>query len=99
MEEKELGRKLTEEEKTLTKELAEKRIKFLDKNNNNKIDKNEAAAYLWAMSKIVDTEDQKTSHEINQMEWEIANSGIGGYDEGSRKLFEGMYNIGYNALK
>lgn len=99
MEEKELGRKLTEEEKTLTKELAEKRIKFLDRNNNDKIDRNEAAAYLWAMSKIVDTKDQKTSHEIKQMEWEIANSGIGGYDENSRKLFEEMYNIGYEALK
>ncbi len=101
MEAKEMGRALTEEEKTLATELAQQRITFLDKNDNGKIDKTEAAAYLWAMSKILDEKGKGTSDDITYDEWFYAQGAMCGedYAENKRIRFKQMYDAGYDGLK
>ncbi len=99
MEAKEQGRELTDEEKTQASELAQQRITFLDKNDNGKIDKSEAAAYLWAMSKILDAKGEGTSDDITSDEWLAAQMGITGDDENTREWFKKLYASGYEGLK
>ncbi len=99
MEAKELGHELTDEEKKQAVELAKQRIEFLDKNDNGKIDKSEAAAYLWAMSKILDAKGEGTSDDITSDEWFAAQKGITGNDENTQEWFKKIYDSGYEGLK
>ena len=77
MEEKELGRALTAEEKELVNSLAINRMAVLDINENNKIDESEVAAYLWAMSRINDENGKSTGADITYSEWVTAQESMG----------------------
>lgn len=77
MEEKELGRALTPEEKAIVQEEAINRMKILDQSGDNKLDENEIAAYLWAMSKINDGENGKTADDITFEEWKTSQNSMG----------------------
>ena len=77
MEEKELGRKLTKEEQKIVIEEAINRIAVLDQNGDNKLDEDEIAAYLWAMSKVNDGENGKTAQDITYEEWKTSQESMG----------------------
>lgn len=77
MEEKELGRALTSGEKAIVQEEAIHRMAILDQNGDNKLDENEVAAYLWAMSKINDGSNDKTADDITFEEWKTSQNSMG----------------------
>ena len=107
MEEKELGRALTTEEKELVNTLALNRIAILDINENKKIDESEIAAYLWAMSKINDGNDKSTGADITYSEWVTAQESMGilGLENPTQEeidkyaKFAEALNNGYEGLK
>lgn len=78
MEEKELGRALTPEEKDIVQKDAINLMAVLNQDENlTTLDENEVAAYLWAMSKINDSNDEKTAHDITYKEWSASRESIG----------------------
>lgn len=78
MEEKELGRALTDEERAIVKEEALNRIAILNQDNDKTtLSEDEIAAYLWAMSKINDGNDKKTAHDITADEWNTSQESMG----------------------
>lgn len=78
MEEKELGRALTEDEKDIVKENAVNFIAVLNQDEDNgTLNENEVAAYLWAMSKINDGNNKKTAHDITFEEWNTSRESMG----------------------
>ena len=107
MEEKELGRALSSEEKELVQTLALNRIAVLDINENNKIDESEVAAYLWAMSRINDASGKSTGADITYSEWVTAQESMGildlenptqeDYDKYAK--FDQALRNGYEGLK
>lgn len=52
------------------------RIGMLDKSGDNKIDANEATAYIYALSKVNDTDNNRTGNDITAQEWQDANLGF-----------------------
>lgn len=68
-EEKRLGRALTAEEKTIVQQEAVNRVALLDQNQDNDIDQNEMAAFVWATAKVNDTETSKSANDITYNEW------------------------------
>lgn len=78
MEERELGRALTEEEKDIVQQGAVNLMAVLNQDEDNAtLDENEVAAYLWAMSKINDGNDKKTAHDITYEEWSTSRESMG----------------------
>ena len=53
------------------------RVAILDQNNDNVLDENEIAAYMWAMSKINDGQDKKTADDITFDEWKTSLTSMG----------------------
>ena len=106
IEEKELGRALTKDEKDLVTSLALNRIAVLDINENNKIDESEVAAYLWAMSRINDSNGESTGADITYSEWVTAQESMGvlGLEDPTREeidkyaKFDRTLRNGYNGL-
>lgn len=68
-EEKRLRRSLTAEEKASVQEEAINRVALLDQNQDNNIDQNEMAAFVWATAKVNDTETSKSANDITYEEW------------------------------
>lgn len=78
MEEKELGRALTAEERKIVQEEAINRIAILNQDSDETtLNEDEIAAYLWAMSKINDGNDKKTAHDITAAEWNTSQESMG----------------------
>lgn len=85
MEEKELGRALTPEERKVVQAEAENRIAILNHSDNPSettaedvlLDENEIAAYLWAMSKINDGSQGKTADDITFNEFQTVQQSMG----------------------
>lgn len=78
MEEKELGRALTDKERAIVQEEAINRIAILNQDNDAAtLNEDEIAAYLWAMSKINDGNDKKTAHDITADEWNTSQESMG----------------------
>jgi len=71
-EEERLGRTLTSEEKEIVKNSAINRMAMLDQTNDNVIDNNEMAAFVWASAKVNDTETHKSAGDITYEEWVTA---------------------------
>ena len=108
MEERELGEALTPEEKMAIQDQAINRMAILDKNHDNKLDENEIAAYLWAMSKINDGATGKSAHDITFSEWKAVQESMGILslgDDATQEdidkyaLFAQALTNGYNGLK
>ncbi len=76
IEEKELGKKLTEEERKIVLSEAINRVAILDANSDNVLDEAEIAAYLWAMSKINDGKTGKTADNITFDEWKTSQNAM-----------------------
>ena len=67
--EKELGRKLTDEEGKAIQEMALKKVGYLDMNKDNVLDENEIAGYLWARNKWSDNDaSNMTYNDFNNFE-------------------------------
>ena len=77
MEAKEQGRKLTSDEIKMLQQESVDRVAILDQNNDGKLDEDEIAAYLWAMSKINDGKEGKTADDITFDEWKTAQEAMG----------------------
>lgn len=93
MEEKELGRKLTDEERKIALNEAINRMAILDKNDDNKLDETEIAAYIWAMSKINDDKNGKTADNITFEEWKTSQEAIGAVDAIDADFMQGQQEI------
>ena len=74
---RELGRALTNDEIKIIQQEAINRDTILDQNNDNVLDENEIAAYMWAMSKINDGQDKKTADDITFDEWKTSQTSMG----------------------
>ena len=74
---RELGRALTKDEIKIIQQEAINRVAILDQNNDNVLDENEIAAYMWAMSKINDGQDKKTADDITFDEWKTSQTSMG----------------------
>ena len=74
---RELGRDLTKDEIKIIQQEAINRVAILDQNNDNVLDENEIAAYMWAMSKINDGQDKKTADDITFDEWKTSQTSMG----------------------
>ena len=93
-------RELTKDEKRSAEKSAKNLIKLLDKNNNNAIDSNEAASYLWTMSKLTNEgNNSSTAGEISIKDWICAQDVISNPNSDVKDLFEKTYKNGYEALK
>ena len=68
-EEKRLGRALTVKEKQIVQQEAINRIAMLDQNQDNNIDQNEMAAFVWATAKVNDNESHQSANDITYEEW------------------------------
>ena len=108
MEEKELGHELTDNEKEIIKAEALKRITLLDQNDDGKLDSDEIAAYLWAMSKINDGQTGKSANDITFSEWKTTQESLGILSLGDDRtqedmdkyaLFSQTLKNGYEGLK
>lgn len=77
MEAKEQGRKLTSDEIKMLQQESVDRVAILDQNNDGKLDEDEIASYLWAMSKINDGKEGKTADDITFDEWKTAQEAMG----------------------
>lgn len=101
MEEKELGRALTAEERTIVQEEAINRIAILNQDNDAvTLNEDEIAAYLWAMSKINDVNDKKTAHDITADEWNTSQNSMGIFS--GTNLTDEQWNIinpAFNLIK
>lgn len=82
MEAKEQKRSLAEAEIKILQNEAINRVTILDQNNDGKLDEDEIATYLWAMSKINDGKEGKTADDITFDEWKTAQKAMG--------IFSGM---------
>lgn len=73
MEENDLGRELTAEEKTIIGKEAVNRLAILNQDTEKTtLDENEIAAYLWTMSKINDGQSGRTGNSISYDEWKTS---------------------------
>lgn len=80
MEAKDLGYDLTKDQLEELKEAVLERVALLDANNNGKIDRNEQAAYLWAMANINHKEDGRlTNADVTYQEWRNTQQGLSIY--------------------
>lgn len=68
-EETRLGRSLTADEKETIKNSAINRVALLDQNDDNVLDENEMAAFVWASAKVNDTDTHKSASDITYDEW------------------------------
>ena len=89
LEEKDLGSTLNEEEKALTQEIFNK----IDKDKNGKLDANEMASHLYAVSRMHDTgQGPNTVSDITFQEWVDSQQILEDKDVADR------YNVLYNQL-
>ena len=71
-----LDKTLSEEEKNNLKIQAANFIAMINQDNDSTLDENEISAYLWAMSKINDSGNKKSAHDITYEEWKFAQESI-----------------------
>ena len=91
-EEKDSGQKLTNEEKTVTKEYFNR----LDKNSDGYIDDKEMASHMYAVARLFDG-NKSTTEDITFKEWYAASAMID--DENVKRNYDYASDQLYNALK
>ncbi len=96
MEEKELGRALTQEEKSIVQEEVVNRLAILNQDKDSALDENEISAYMWAMSKINDGRSGKTAQDITFEEWNVSQTSMGILS--GTKLTEDQWNVILSAV-